>query len=138
MHILYWIVATVLLLSAGAGLVVFAARRGWLTRCGCRSDKQRLPRRIWRKGGKYNYMELFEQPDGGLLYHIHRAYEVKCPRCLETNTSGWLWTVNHQEGVDPLPKIGSPRMSFRCKRCGDVHSYVPQVGPSEWADGAPQ
>lgn len=77
-------------------------------------------------------MELFKQPDGGLLYHVHRAYEVKCPRCLEVNTSGWLWTIPHEEGTDPLPVIGSPRLTFSCSRCGDVHPFIPQIGPSEF------
>jgi hypothetical protein len=136
MNIFYVVIGLAVLVPLTATLVVFAARRGWLRFFGPRTGKHRVPRRLWRRGGKYNYMELFEQPDGGLLYHVHRAYEVKCPRCLEPNVSGWRWTLAHKDGVDPLPGIGSPRMTFRCSRCGDVHGFAPQLGPSEWSENA--
>ncbi len=136
LYITVAIAAGVALLVGGLSVLVW--RRGWFSRRrrGLRSQKPTMPKRLWRRGGKYNYMELFEAPDGNLAYHVHRAYEVKCPRCLEANSCGWLWTMHHQEGVDPVPSIGSPRLSFRCKRCKDVHSFVPQLGPSEWTADA--
>lgn len=90
------------------------------------------PVRLWTRGNDYNYMECFRNPDGTWLYRIHRLYKTACPRCLEYNYPGYVWSAHLAENYDPLRVIKPGLVAYRCKRCGDIQRFKPELHPSEW------